>query len=66
MIFNERIILPIWRGVNKFDIYNYSPSLADTFALIWPNKDDLSLENYEKEVEIIISRIHTEINKNNS
>lgn len=38
MIMNERIVLPIWYNVSKHDIYNFSPSLAETFALTWPSK----------------------------
>lgn len=63
MIFNERIILPIWYKVTKEDIYNYSPALADTVALIWPNNEDLSKDEYDKEVERLISKLHTEITK---
>lgn len=63
MIFNERIVLPIWSRVTKEDVYNYSPALADTVALIWPERDKLSEEEYKKEVEKLISKLHTEITK---
>jgi len=63
MIFNERIVLPIWYDVSKEEVYEYSPSLADTVALIWPKKDDLSEEEYKKNVELLISKVHTAINK---
>ncbi|WP_318343062.1 toll/interleukin-1 receptor domain-containing protein [Flagellimonas baculiformis] len=63
MIFNERIVLPIWHKVTKEDVYDYSPALADTVALIWPDKKAISEEDYNKEVEKIISKIHTEITK---
>jgi len=63
MIFNERIVLPIWHKVNKEDVYDYSPALADTVALIWPDKKSLTEDDYKKEVEKIISKIHTEITK---
>ncbi|SDQ73779.1 toll/interleukin-1 receptor domain-containing protein [Flagellimonas zhangzhouensis] len=63
MIFNERVVLPIWFGVTTEEVYEYSPSLADTVALIWPNKEDLSEEEYKKSVELIISKVHTAINK---
>jgi hypothetical protein len=32
---NEQVILPIWCNVSKKDIYNYSPSLADRYAVNW-------------------------------
>ncbi len=31
----ERVILPVWHNVTKQDVYNYSPSLADTVAIRW-------------------------------
>ncbi len=61
MISNERIILPIWYGVTKEEVYDYSPSLADRFALTWPSSEKKSDEEYKKEVEKIISKIHTAI-----
>ena len=62
LIYNQRIILPIWHNVSKEQIYEFSPALADTVALKWPNKEDFDEENYKKEVEILISKIHTAIN----
>lgn len=61
MIFNERVVIPIWHNVSKKDIYDYSPSLADTVALIWPDSSDLSENEYKKEVEKLISKIHTAV-----
>ena len=61
MIFDERIVLPIWHNVTKEDVYEYSPSLADTVALIWPNKSDLADAEYSQEVEKLISKIHTAV-----
>ncbi len=63
MIFNERIVLPIWYEVTKEEVYDYSPSLADTVALIWPNKENVTEEEYKKSVELLISKVHTAINK---
>ncbi len=63
MIFDERIVLPIWYDVTKEDVYEYSPSLADTFALIWPNAENQTEEEYKKNVELLISKVHTAINK---
>jgi len=61
MIFNERIVIPIWHNVTKEDIYDYSPSLADTVALVWPDSSELNEEEYKKEVEKLISKIHTAV-----
>ena len=61
MIFNERIVIPIWHQVSKEDIFEYSPSLADTVALVWPDSTTLNEEEYKKEVEKIISKIHTSV-----
>ena len=65
MIYEEKVILPIWYGVTKKEIYEYSPALADTLALVWPNETELNKEDYKKEVELAISKIHTVISKSN-
>ena len=62
MVFNERIVIPIWHKVSMEDIYAFSPSLADTVALIWPDSSEFSEVEYQKEVEILISKIHTAVN----
>lgn len=59
MIKNERIVLPIWHGVTPEEVYDYSPSLADTFALVWPSMEDKSEEEYNQDVEKLISKLHT-------
>lgn len=61
MIMNEKIVLPIWYGVTKEEIYEYSPSLVDTFALIWPSIENKTDDQYNKDVEKLISKIHTAI-----
>ncbi|MEK6295691.1 MAG: toll/interleukin-1 receptor domain-containing protein [Paraburkholderia tropica] len=33
IIFEQRLVLPIWVDVSKQDVYQYSPSLADTLGL---------------------------------
>lgn len=33
LIFEQRLVLPVWYGVSKQDVYNYSPSLVDTLGL---------------------------------
>ncbi len=32
---NEDFVLPVWAGVTKQEVFNYSPSLADRFAVNW-------------------------------
>lgn len=61
MIFNERIVIPIWFRINKEAVYEYSPSLADTVALIWPDSEQMTEDDYKKEVEKLISKIHTAV-----
>ena len=61
MIFEERIVLPIWHNVKKEEVYDYSPSLADTVALQWPNPAEKTKEEYDQEVQQIISKLHTAI-----
>lgn len=61
MIFDEKVILPVWYNVTKEEVYNYSPSLADTVALIWPAIDMFTEENYKHEVQKLISKIHTAV-----
>jgi TIR domain len=64
LIKKEKIVLPIWFGVTKDEVYEYSPSLADTFALTWPSSENKSDEEYKQEVEQLISKIHTAITAN--
>ncbi|HEY1041133.1 MAG TPA: toll/interleukin-1 receptor domain-containing protein [Candidatus Paceibacterota bacterium] len=66
MIFNERVVIPIWFNVKKEEVYEYSPSLADTVALIWPNPSNLTDDEYKVEVEKLISKIHTAVTAENS
>jgi hypothetical protein len=66
MILKERIILPIWYQVEAKQVYEYSPSLADTVAVKWPYilpdllKDPTHPEvvKYNIEKEKVISKIH--------
>lgn len=60
-IFNENIVLPIWYNVTKEQIFEYSPSLADRVALKWPIKESTLAEEYNREIEKIISKLHTQI-----
>jgi hypothetical protein len=63
MVMNERIVLPIWYGVSAREIYEYSPSLADTFALTWPDETKLSQPDYKRAVEELITKVHAELIK---
>lgn len=58
MIMKENIIIPIWNGISPQEVYEYSPSLADTIAHIWPENNS---PEYEKKVELLISKIHTQL-----
>lgn len=61
VLFQENIILPIWYNVEKKEVYEYSPDLADKYALLWPEQNKLGDTEYKQEVELIISKLHTEI-----
>jgi hypothetical protein len=63
IIKKEKILLPIWSGVTKEMVYEYSPNLVDTTALIWPDKLRLTEDEYKAKVELIISQLHLEIIK---
>lgn len=62
IILNENIILPIWFNVSRIDVYNFCPSLADKFALIWPDPNLMSESEHKNQIEILISKIHLAIN----
>jgi hypothetical protein len=59
MIMNEHVVLPIWYDVTKEEVFEYSPSLAGTFALIWPSSENKSQEKYMEEVNQLIGKIAT-------
>ena len=63
LVTNEKVILPIWYGVTPKEVYEYSPSLVDTFALTWPTQDGKSEKQFNEEVEELISQIHTALTK---
>ena len=63
MITNERVVLPIWYNVTAKDVYEYSPALADNYALTWPSNENKSPKEYDEQVEEVISSIHTAITK---
>ena len=58
MLFKNRSILPVWHNVSKEEIYEYSPMLLDTFALIWPDSTD---PEFEKKKQIVINRLRSVI-----
>lgn len=58
IINNSSSILPIWHNVSKEDVYEYSPKLLDTFALIWPSFDE---ENFDEKQNQIIEKIYKAI-----
>jgi len=35
LVENRKVILPVWHSVSVTDVYNYSPILADRFAVPW-------------------------------
>jgi hypothetical protein len=35
LVENQKVILPVWHGVSREDVYKYSPILADRVAVQW-------------------------------
>jgi hypothetical protein len=60
MVTGERVVIPIWLGVTKIQVYDYSPSLADTMALIWPDPTQ-ERDAYDKAVAELISKVHAAV-----
>jgi hypothetical protein len=58
ILFQNDIVLPIWFKVDKFAVYEYSPTLADKVALIWPDHDKLTEAEYKKKTEEKLSELH--------
>ncbi len=44
ILLKSRSILPVWYGVTKEQVYEYSPTLLDTVALIWPSPTETDAE----------------------
>lgn len=63
MVKRQNIILPIWYNVSVDDVYNYSPSLANTVALHWPEKEKMSEQEYKAAIERITSEIINQLDK---
>ncbi len=61
LVMQEKVILPIWFGVSTQDVFKYSTSLPDSFALSWPLKEGKKEDEYEREVQQLISKVHTAI-----
>jgi hypothetical protein len=61
IIKKEKILLPIWWNVTKEMVYEYSPNLVDTVALIWPDKTKLTDEQYRASVEVLLSKLHLSV-----
>lgn len=58
MIYSDNILLPIWFNVTPNEVYEYSPSLADRIALIWPKYEEGKKAEYEIMVQELITKIH--------
>jgi hypothetical protein len=40
LVLGQSVILPVWCGVSKSEIYEYSPILPDRVAAVWPDDQD--------------------------
>lgn len=50
IIEETNVVLPIWNNVEKQQVYEYSPSLVDKFALNWSIGEDAVVENLHKAI----------------
>jgi len=57
----EKVILPVWHGITRKEVLNYSPPLADKLALETKNLDPVSIAL--KIIEIVRPDILTKIHK---
>lgn len=63
LVEKKKVILPIWHNVSVKDVYDYSPSLANTVALHWPEKSLLDENGYKKSMEQIVESIIRQLKK---
>jgi hypothetical protein len=40
LVEKKRLVLPVWYGVSAKEVYDYSPSLLDVYALNWEMGED--------------------------
>ena len=40
LIEKQDVILPVWSGVTREQVFSYSPTLADRFAVNWADGQD--------------------------
>jgi len=50
IIERDKVILPVWHGVNEKEIYQYCPSLADRFAVKWELGKKVVAQTLYKEI----------------
>jgi hypothetical protein len=60
-ILSARLFLPIWIGVTKERVADFSPQLAEAFALIWPTANGKNEEEQKPDIELLLSRLHIQI-----
>jgi hypothetical protein len=50
MIERENVIIPVWAGVSVKEVYNYSPTLADKFAVNWSEGLDVVCQKIKQAI----------------
>jgi hypothetical protein len=60
-ILNERMLVPIWVRVTKDEVSDLSSSLAESFSLAWPLSSGKTDEEFQREVELLVSRLHIQL-----
>ncbi len=61
MIKGDNVIIPIWYGVTKQEIYDYCGELYETFAVIWPSPRGKKAEKYQEQVHLAIDKIYNHL-----
>ncbi len=54
---NKNLVLPIWSGVTPQEVYEYSPTLANTVAINWPDENGKSEDEYKNAIEEVVTSI---------
>jgi hypothetical protein len=52
LIEERKVVLPVWAGIGKREVYEYSPSLADRVAARWENGVDKVVLDLLKAIDV--------------
>lgn len=54
LVEKKKVILPVWHEVTVQQVYEYSPSLADRFALKWPAENEVAAKQAAAELQPVL------------